>query len=135
MLLEYHLILRALLKDTQVVQVHLPLRGFQWEAVSPSFLYLLHCTPVSHHHSPSRLLQSHWEFNVCFRNVFLFDFMCMTFACMRAFMCTTCMPGAQGIQKEEVVVPGNWLQIVESYHVGARNQTPVLCKSSQCCSC
>lgn len=45
--------------------------------------------------------------------------MCMTFACMCAFMCTTCMPGAQGIQKEGVGSPGNWIQIVESHHVGA----------------
>lgn len=126
MLLQYHLILRALLKDTLVVQVPLPLQVF--------FLHLFYVScialPSPNHHSPS--LCYNLTGNLTSASVMmscLICFMCMTFACMRAFMCTTCMPSAQGIQKEDVGSPGNDTDSGEP-PCGCWKQTPVPCKGS-----
>lgn len=128
MLLQYHLILRALLKDTLVVQVPLPLQVF--------FLHLLYVScialPSPNHHSPS--LCYNLTGNLTSASVMmscLICFMCMTFACMGAFMCTTCMPSAQGIQKEDVGSPGNDTDSGEP-PCGCWKQTPVLQQLSLC---
>lgn len=56
--------------------------------------------------------------------------MCMGVLLHVCLYTNTCMVSAEAIRGCQI--PWNWLQVVLSHHVDARNQTWVFWKSSQC---